>query len=208
MVSTRKMINRMEAYTLTNFRKSIDDCNSKERYIALVKALMEDIVPRWINSLKKHEDKKKAYYLSAEYLMGRALSNNLINMKLQSEIKDLLEELDIDYNSIEETEEDPGLGNGGLGRLAACFLDSAATLNYPLMGYGIRYEYGIFRQRFKDGFQVEEGDDWLQFGDPWSIRRDNEKVLVSFADSDVIAVPYDTPIIGYGGKTINTLRLW
>ncbi len=88
---------------------------------------------------------------------GRALSNNLINMKLQSEIKDLLEELDIDYNSIEETEEDPGLGNGGLGRLAACFLDSAATLNYPLMGYGIRYEYGIFRQRFKDGFQVEEG---------------------------------------------------
>jgi len=208
MVSTRKMINRMEAYTLTNFRKSIDDCNSKERYIALVKALMEDIVPRWINSLKKHEDKKKAYYFSAEYLMGRALSNNLINMKLQSEIKDLLEELDIDYNSIEETEEDPGLGNGGLGRLAACFLDSAATLNYPLMGYGIRYEYGIFRQRFKDGFQVEEGDDWLQFGDPWSIRRDNEKVLVSFADSDVIAVPYDTPIIGYGGKTINTLRLW
>ncbi|MCF6460816.1 glycogen/starch/alpha-glucan phosphorylase [Clostridium sp. Cult3] len=202
------MMERIEAYALTTFGKDFIYCDDKEKYIALVKALMEDIIPKWNASLKKHEDEKKAYYLSAEYLMGRALSNNLINMNIQSEVKELLEEWGIDYNRIEEAEEDAGLGNGGLGRLAACFLDSAATLNYPLMGYGIRYEYGIFRQKFEDGFQVEEGDDWLKLGDPWSIRKDKEKVLVSFADGDVLAVPYDTPIIGYGGGTINTLRLW
>lgn len=198
----------MEAYALTSFGKEFINCDDKEKYFALVKTLMEEIVPKWNNSIKKHEDKKKAYYLSAEYLMGRALSNNLINMNIQPEIKKLLEELGVDYNSIEEAEEDAGLGNGGLGRLAACFLDSATTLNYPLMGYGIRYEYGIFRQKFKDGFQVEEGDNWLESEDPWSIRKDEEKVIVSFSDGDVLAVPYDTPIIGYGGDTINTLRLW
>lgn len=198
----------MEAYALTSFGKEFINCDDKEKYFALVKTLMEEIVPKWNNSIKKHEDNKKAYYLSAEYLMGRALSNNLINMNIQPEIKKLLEELGVDYNSIEEAEEDAGLGNGGLGRLAACFLDSAATLNYPLMGYGIRYEYGIFRQKFKDGFQVEEGDNWLESEDPWSIRKDEEKVIVSFSDGDVLAVPYDTPIIGYGGDTINTLRLW
>lgn len=208
MINKEKMMERMEAYALTSFGKEFVNCDDKEKYFALVKTLMEEIVPKWNNSIKKHEDKKKAYYLSAEYLMGRALSNNLINMNIQPEIKKLLEELGVDYNSIEEAEEDAGLGNGGLGRLAACFLDSAATLNYPLMGYGIRYEYGIFRQKFKDGFQVEEGDNWLESEDPWSIRKDEEKVIVSFSDGDVLAVPYDTPIIGYGGDTINTLRLW
>lgn len=208
MINKEKMMERMEAYALTSFGKEFIDCDDKEKYFALVKTLMEEIVPKWNNSIKKHEDKKKAYYLSAEYLMGRALSNNLINMNIQPEIKKLLEELGVDYNSIEEAEEDAGLGNGGLGRLAACFLDSATTLNYPLMGYGIRYEYGIFRQKFKDGFQVEEGDNWLESEDPWSIRKDEEKVIVSFSDGDVLAVPYDTPIIGYGGDTINTLRLW
>lgn len=208
MINKEKMMERMEAYALTSFGKEFVNCDDKEKYFALVKTLMEEIVPKWNNSIKKHEDKKKAYYLSAEYLMGRALSNNLINMNIQPEIKKLLEELGVDYNSIEEAEEDAGLGNGGLGRLAACFLDSATTLNYPLMGYGIRYEYGIFRQKFKDGFQVEEGDNWLESEDPWSIRKDEEKVIVSFSDGDVLAVPYDTPIIGYGGDTINTLRLW
>jgi len=208
LINKEKMMERMEAYALTSFGKEFINCDDKEKYFALVKTLMEEIVPKWNNSIKKHEDKKKAYYLSAEYLMGRALSNNLINMNIQPEIKKLLEELGVDYNSIEEAEEDAGLGNGGLGRLAACFLDSATTLNYPLMGYGIRYEYGIFRQKFKDGFQVEEGDNWLESEDPWSIRKDEEKVIVSFSDGDVLAVPYDTPIIGYGGDTINTLRLW
>jgi len=199
---------RIEAHALTTFGKDFIHCNSKEKYIALVKALMEEIVPKWNSSLNKFNGKKKAYYFSAEFLMGRALGNNLINMNLESQIKELLEEWDVDYNTIEEAEKDAGLGNGGLGRLAACFLDSAATLNYPLMGYGIRYEYGIFRQSFENGFQKEEGDNWLKLGDPWSIRKETEKVIVSFADGDVLAVPYDTPIIGYKGDTINTLRLW
>lgn len=203
-----KIKERMEAYSLTTFGKEFIDCSNKEKYIATVKALMEDIVPKWNKSLNKYDDKKKAYYFSAEYLMGRALSNNLINMNWQSEIKELFNEYGIDYNNIEEAEDDAGLGNGGLGRLAACFLDSAATLNYPLTGYGLRYEYGIFRQKFVDGFQIEGGDNWLEFGDPWSIRKSMDKVVISFADGDVVAVPYDTPIIGYGGDTINTLRLW
>lgn len=199
---------RIEAYALTTFGKDFIHCNDKEKYIALVKALMEEIVPKWNSSLNKFHGEKKAYYLSAEFLMGRALSNNLVNMNIESQIKELLEEWNVDYNTIEEAEEDAGLGNGGLGRLAACFLDSAATLNYPLMGYGIRYEYGIFKQSFENGFQREDGDNWLELGDPWSIRKEDEKVTVSFADGDVLAVPYDTPIIGYGGDTINTLRLW
>lgn len=202
------ILERMESYALTSFGKEIKACSDKEKYIALAKSVMEEIVPQWIKSNEKFEGKKKAYYLSAEFLMGRALSNNLINMKLKQEVEGILHDMGIDYNSLEEAEDDAGLGNGGLGRLAACFLDSGATLNYSLTGYGIRYEYGIFKQMFIDGFQVEQGDNWLEFGDPWSIRKSAEIVTVSFADGDVLAVPYDTPIIGYGQETINTLRLW
>ena len=208
MLNKEIMIARMEAYAFTNFGRPFNDCNDNEKYTALSKAIMEDIVPKWIASEKKFDDKKKAYYFSAEFLMGRALSNNLINLKYKSSIEDLLKEIGIEYNNIEDAESDAGLGNGGLGRLAACFLDSAATLNYHLRGYGIRYQYGIFNQSFKDGFQVEEGDNWLEFGEPWSIRKDAETVTISFADQNLLAVPYDTPIIGYGGNTINTLRLW
>ncbi len=208
MFDNETMIKRMEAYALTNFGKEISQCNNNEKYTALSKAIMQDIVPSWIESAKKFEGKKKAYYFSAEFLMGRALSNNLINMKYKTQVESLLEEIGINYNDIEDAESDAGLGNGGLGRLAACFLDSAATLDYHLMGYGIRYQYGIFNQSFEDGFQVEKGDNWLEYGEPWSIRKDSEKVVVSFSDGDIFAVPYDTPIIGYGGNTINTLRLW
>lgn len=208
MFDNETMIKRMEAFALTNFGKQISQCNNNEKYTALSKAIMQDIVPKWNESATKFADKKKAYYFSAEFLMGRALSNNLINMKYKTQVEDLLEEIGINYNDIEDGESDAGLGNGGLGRLAACFLDSAATLNYHLMGYGIRYQYGIFNQSFVDGFQVEEGDNWLEYGEPWSIRKDFEKVVVSFSDGDVLAVPYDTPIVGYGGETINTLRLW
>lgn len=208
MLDNETMIKRMEAYALINFGKKIEQCTNKEKYTALVKTIMEDIVPRWIHSEDKFEGEKKAYYFSAEFLMGRALSNNLINLQYKDEIELLLEQMGINYNDIEDAENDAGLGNGGLGRLAACFLDSAATLDYHLMGYGIRYQYGIFNQKFVDGFQVEEGDNWLEYGDPWSIRKDSEKVIVSFSDGDILAVPYDTPIIGYGGNTINTLRLW
>ncbi len=198
----------LQKYALKTFGKEIEDCNTEEKYSVLSEALMDEILPLWVESKSKFQDKKQAYYFSAEYLMGRALSNNLINLGYIEDIKILLEEMGIDYNEIEEKENDAALGNGGLGRLAACFLDSAATLNYPLSGYGIRYEYGLFKQGFQDGFQDEKADNWLEYGDPWSIRRDSEAVTIHFADGDTKAVPYDTPIIGYGKKTINTLRLW
>ncbi|SHK34047.1 maltodextrin phosphorylase [Anaerobranca californiensis DSM 14826] len=208
MKNKEVLLERMERYALTTFGKRVDDLNNNEKYVVLAKALMEEIVPQWLKSQEKFAGKKQAYYLSAEFLMGRALTNNLINMQRKKEVEELLAELGVDYNQIEDAEEDAALGNGGLGRLAACFLDSAATLDYPLHGYGIRYQYGIFKQKFIDGFQVEEGDNWLEYGEPWSIRKGLESVIVSFADGDVKAVPYDTPVIGYGQKTINTLRLW
>lgn len=198
----------MQGYALTTFGMNFEDLGNKEKYTVFSKAIMEDILPQWQASLKKFDGKKKAYYLSAEFLMGRALSNNLINLRKLEEMKEMLEGMGIDYNALEEAESDAGLGNGGLGRLAACFLDSAATLNYSLTGYGIRYNYGIFEQQFINGYQVEKGDEWLSQGDSWSVRREDKKVLVTFKDQTVVAVPYDTPIIGFGGDTINTLRLW
>ncbi|WP_312649494.1 glycogen/starch/alpha-glucan phosphorylase [Proteiniclasticum sp.] len=199
---------RMNGYAMTTYGRNFTSLNEKEKYTVFAKALMEDILPKWQTSEEKFEGKKKAYYLSAEFLMGRALSNNLINLGNLKEMKEMLSSMGIDYNAIEEAESDAGLGNGGLGRLAACFLDSAATLNYSLTGYGIRYNYGIFEQKFANGYQVEVGDNWLEHGDSWSIRRQDEKVKVDFKDQSVYAVPYDTPIIGFGGETINTLRLW
>lgn len=127
---------------------------------------------------------------------------------MYDQVKEMMDELDISLNSVEESEEDAGLGNGGLGRLAACFMDSAASEALPLKGYGIRYDYGIFKQAFEDGKQVEHVDNWLKYGDPWSVRRIEDEVVVTFADQKVKAVPYDTPIIGYGVNNINTLRLW
>lgn len=200
--------NRMEGYALTSFGRGILDCSNKEKQIALAKAIMEEIVPEWIDSELKFNVKKRAYYLSSEYLMGRALTNNLINMRSKDQVVEMLNELGIDYNVIEEEEDDAALGNGGLGRLAACFLDSAATLNYPLTGYGIRYSFGIFKQLFVNGFQVEVADRWLEYGDPWSIIKNEESVRVGFSSGDILAIPYDMPIIGYNQKTINTLRLW
>lgn len=199
---------RMKSYAYTSYGRDVDKLTTKEKFNVLSKAIMEDIVPRWQESEDKFDGKKKAYYLSAEFLMGRALSNNLINLQELEEVKEYLDEMGMDYNNLEEAENDAGLGNGGLGRLAACFLDSAATLNYSLTGYGIRYNYGIFEQQFINGFQVEEGDDWLKGGDPWSIRRADERVKVEYRNQTVYAVPYDMPIIGFGGDTINTLRLW
>lgn len=200
--------NNLHKYALTSFGKELKNLNTQEKYTVLSESIMEDVLPLWMESKSKFGDKKQAYYFSAEYLMGRALSNNLINMGYIEDIKSLLDEMGINYNEIEESEPDAALGNGGLGRLAACFLDSAASLNLPLSGYGIRYEYGLFEQGFKDGFQDEKTDNWLQYGDPWSIRKESESKIIHFADRDIKAVPYDTPIIGYGKETINTLRLW
>lgn len=198
----------IQKYALKIYGKELKYCNTNEKYTVLSEAIMEEILPLWVNSKNKFEEKKQAYYFSAEYLMGRALSNNLINLGYIDDIKILLDEIGINYNEVEEIEHDAALGNGGLGRLAACFLDSAATLDYPLSGYGIRYEYGLFKQGFKDGFQDEKADNWLEYGDPWSVRRDSDSVIIHFTDGDIKAVPYDSPIIGYNKNTINTLRLW
>lgn len=188
--------------------KTLEEANTQEKYSALSKVIMGTIIKNFDETKKAYSKDKQAYYLSAEFLMGRALGNNLMNLGIYEEVRDILKEMNIDINEVEEIEEDAGLGNGGLGRLAACFMDSCGTLNLPVTGYGIRYSHGLFKQSFEDGFQREEGDNWLKYGDPWSIRRDEDTVIVEFADEKVKAVPYDTPIIGYDTKNINTLRLW
>ena len=192
----------------SEFGKKIENASEQEIYYALSKAVVSEIAENWEKSKMTYGKEKQAFYLSAEFLMGRALGNNLMNLNLYHEIQDELSELGINLNRLEEIEEDAGLGNGGLGRLAACFLDSAATMNVPLHGYGIRYDFGIFKQYFENGFQKETADHWQKNGDPWSIRRPEEAVTVRFEDGDVLAIPYDTPIIGYGTNNINTLRLW
>ncbi len=173
----------------------------------LARGVMLSISRTWAKSAQRHAVGRRAYYLSAEFLVGRAIHNNLLATGLWEEARQAMETAGQDPSRLEEIP-DAGLGNGGLGRLAACFLDSAATLGLPLDGYGIRYRYGIFRQRLEGGFQQEEPDDWTREGDPWSVRRAEEAVTVSFGDGDVRAVPYDTPVIGWGGRHISTLRLW
>ena len=182
---------------------SAQEATAKQLYHSVSRAAMAELMARW----KKTENQKRACYLSAEFLTGRLIYSNLMNLGLLEETTRYLEQNGISPAVFEQIEDD-ALGNGGLGRLAACFLDSAATQNIPLDGYGIRYRYGLFQQRVEDGFQKEYPDDWTRFGDPWSIRREEESVLVRFADQTVRAVPYDMPVIGYGGTCINTLRLW
>ncbi|QZY57431.1 glycogen/starch/alpha-glucan phosphorylase [Crassaminicella profunda] len=204
----KKFKENIERIIKIDFGKTLKQAKDDEKYYAISKAIMEGIVDDWSRTEKAYANGKQAYYLSAEFLMGRALGNNLINLDIYEEVKEILSEMNIDINVVEEIEEDAGLGNGGLGRLAACFMDSCATMNLPVTGYGIRYSHGIFKQKFVDGFQVEEGDNWLKYGDPWSLRRADDTVIIEFADGTVKAVPYDTPIIGYGTKNINKLRLW
>ena len=198
----------IERYLKVKYAKRIEDAEEFEIFNAVSLTIMEEIIDQWNDTKELYGDGKQAFYLSAEYLMGRALGNNLISTGLYDDVKAVLEELNIDINKIEEIEEDAGLGNGGLGRLAACFMDSAATMEIPLTGYGIRYSNGLFSQYIEDGKQKETGDFWLKYGDPWSIRKDCDTVIVNFKDMKVKAVPYDTPIVGYGNKNINTLRLW
>ncbi len=198
------------------------------RYIALSRAIRDRLIDRWIETQQAHHDDrvKRVYYLSLEFLMGRALGNNVINFKMQKAVEDALEGLGVDFDELREVEVDAGLGNGGLGRLAACFLDSLATLQIPAMGYGLRYNYGIFRQTIENGYQVEHPDNWLQNGNPWEIARpelsipvhfegrieqstDKGRVRYRWVDAKpVLGMAYDTPIVGYGGNTVNTLRLW
>ncbi len=182
---------------------TIENASVKQLHEAVSKAAMARVYDRW----QCDDAPKRVAYFSAEFLIGRMIESNLLNLGLLDETREMLKKHGVDL-SIFENVEDAALGNGGLGRLAACFLDSAATHDIPLDGYGIRYRFGLFRQRFEDGFQRETVDNWLEFGDPWSVRREEERVSVSFADGAVWAIPYDSPVIGYGGKTVNTLRLW
>ena len=187
---------------------SLQEATPQELHEALGQAVMMSIADNWSNSKHTRMHQRKAYYISAEYLIGRLVYSNLYNLGILDEMKQLFAARGVDLAVLEDIE-DAALGNGGLGRLAACFLDSAASTNIPLSGYGLRYKYGLFKQSFDaEGNQKEAADDWSKYGDPWSYRRYNHTVKVSFPDHTVLAVPYDVPIIGYGTKNINTLRLW
>ena len=198
----------IERYLKVKHGVSLKNAKDYEVFNAVSLTILESIVDDWNDTKETYNRGRMAYYLSAEYLMGRALGNNLMNLGLYDEVKEVLDEIKIDINKIEEVEEDAGLGNGGLGRLAACFIESAATLEMPLMGYGIRYSNGLFKQNIENGFQTECEDTWLKYGEAWSIRKDDETQIIKYSDMTVKAVPYDVPIIGYRTKNINTLRLW
>ncbi len=189
------------------YLKEISQLSDTELHNVISKVIMGKISENWHKAQAAQLQKKQAFYFSAEFLMGRLVQNNLLALGLTDKIKFCLKTLGINLNKM-ECIEDMALGNGGLGRLAACFLDSAATHKIPLNGYGIRYQYGLFKQSFVDGKQVETSDNWKTFGDPWSIKSENDSVFVEFADLTVKAVPYDVPIIGYKSNNINTLRLW
>ena len=204
------MSNIMEKLELTAqsmYCKKIEELNASELHLALGKAVMGEIAPNWAKSKAKHNSERRAYYMSAEFLMGRMMYNNLYCLGILDEVKKLLKKKGIDINVFEDID-DAALGNGGLGRLAACYLDSAATHEVPLDGYGIRYKYGLFKQLIKDGYQVEVADNWQRFEDPWCIRKEDETVTVAFKDQTVKAVPYDMAVIGCKTDNINTLRLW
>ena len=201
---------------------------AEARYQALAYAIRDRIIHQWDLSRKTQRAKhsKRVYYLSLEFLMGRAMTNNIINLGLEKPVRDALSSLGYTLEELRDVEPDAGLGNGGLGRLAACFLDSLASLEYPAYGYGIRYNYGIFRQQIRNGQQVEVPDNWLKDGNPWEVKRPDLVYPVFFGgsvremyengkdifrwipDETVNGIAYDTPIVGYGGKTVNTLRLW
>lgn len=185
------------------YGKNIQEADTVSLYHAVSRAAMKTIQAKW----SEEPAGKKACYFSAEFLTGRLIYSNLLNLGLINQLAELFHENNMDLGIFEEIE-DAALGNGGLGRLAACFLDSAATQSIPLNGYGIRYKYGLFKQYFENGFQKETADDWQRFGDPWSVRREEEKLKVTFKDQTVYAVPYDMPVIGYGAGCVNTLRLW
>ena len=213
----------------TLYRRTLEEATEQQIFQAVSYAIKDVVVDNWMATQKEYEkkDPKIVYYMSMEFLMGRALGNNLINLRAYKEVAEALDELGVDLNLVEDQEPDPALGNGGLGRLAACFLDSLATLNYAAYGCGIRYRYGMFRQEIRDGYQVEVPDNWLADGYPFELRRPEYAKEVKFGGwvssyvdengrtifkqegyQSVQAVPYDMPIVGYGNGIVNTLRIW
>src|SRR5271156_557334 len=202
------------------------DVGERERFEAVAHSVRDVLSQRWIYTDKIYErtDPKRVYYLSMEFLIGRSLANNVMNLLLDPVVQQAVKDTNLDWVGLLEEEPDAGLGNGGLGRLAACFLDSMATMQLPAMGYGLRYEYGLFKQAIQDGWQREQPDNWLRRPDPWEVARPHEKVDVKLnctfevrggtlhalagRPSRLIGIPFDRPVVGYGGKNINTLRLW
>lgn len=219
----------IENYAKVLFRKSIKEASEQEKFQAVAYAVKDIVVDQWMATHKTYEeqDVKTVYYLSMEFLTGRALGNIIINLKGNEAIKEAIEDLGMNLDVIEDQESDAALGNGGLGRLAACFLDSLSTLGYPAYGCGIRYKYGMFKQKIENGYQVERPDDWLKYGNPLEIKRPEYAVEVKFGGyvamrkdeygrdkfvqenyQSVLAVPYDLPIVGYNNNVVNTLRIW
>lgn len=211
------------------YRKTVDEATDQQKYQAVSYAVKDLIMDRWIATHKQYEkqDAKTVYYMSMEFLVGRALGNNIINLKAEKVIKEALEELGMNLNVLEDQEPDPALGNGGLGRLAACFLDSLSSLGYPAYGCGIRYKYGMFKQKIENGYQIEVPDNWLKHGYPFELKRAEYATEVKFGGyvrmikdeqgrerfiqenyQSVMAIPYDMPILGYGNNVVNTLRIW
>ena len=223
-----KFKKELESNVRMLFRRKLEEATPQQIYQAVAYSVKDDIIDNWIETHKAYEkqDKKMVYYMSMEFLMGRALGNNMINLLCYDDVRETLEELGLDLNLIEDQEPDAALGNGGLGRLAACFLDSLATLGYPAYGCGIRYRYGMLKQKIENGYQVEVADNWLKYGNPFEIKRDEYAVEVKFGGyvdvemhngrqkfvqkgyQSVRAVPYDMPIVGYGNHIVNTLRIW
>ena len=223
-----KFKKELESNVRMLFRRKLEEATPQQIYQAVAYSVKDDIIDNWIETHKAYEkqDKKMVYYMSMEFLMGRALGNNMINLLCYDDVRETLEELGLDLNLIEDQEPDAALGNGGLGRLAACFLDSLATLGYLAYGCGIRYRYGMFKQKIENGYQVEVPDNWLKYGNPFEIKRDEYAVEVKFGGyvdvemhngrqkfvqkgyQSVRAVPYDMPIVGYGNHIVNTLRIW
>ena len=201
------IMEKLELTAQSMYCKKVEELTPSELHLSLGKAVMGEIADNWAKSKAKHNSERRAYYFSAEFLMGRMMYNNLYCLGILDDVKKLLKKKGVDVNVFEDID-DAALGNGGLGRLAACYLDSAATQEVPLDGYGIRYKYGLFKQLIKDGYQVEVADNWQRFEDPWCLRREDEAVLVSFKDQTVRAIPYDMAVIGCKTSNINTLRLW
>lgn len=207
MLNKEKFLDEFKTNLAEEYGVEPSAATAPQIHDALSKAVMNYISDDWKKSKKAHQQARRAAYLSAEFLVGRAVYNNLLCLGITEEVDEVLAQCGLKLADLEEIE-DAALGNGGLGRLAACFLDSAAALNLPLDGYGIRYKYGLFKQSIVDGFQHEEADNWTKYGDPWSKRVSADAVTIKYGDQTVTAVPYDMPVIGYGTKNIGTLRLW
>ena len=206
-MNAKQLLKDAEQRMMTEYHKDLAHASAQELHNAVSGAAMDTLAPLWIKKEKARASRRQAAYLSMEFLVGRLVYNNLYCMGLLDEVGILLKEKGVDISILEDVEDD-AFGNGGLGRLAACFLDSAVTCNVPLTGYGLRFRYGLFKQDFVSGRQVELPDDWSKYGDPWSIRRLDEAVVVSMKTGDVLAVPYDMPVVGFGAKNVGTLRLW